>query len=37
MNGAFLSFGCFLKKLCNDMTQLFSLDDEVVGATVHVT
>ena len=37
MNGAFLSLVCFLNKFCNDMTQLFSLDEEVVGATVHVT
>jgi hypothetical protein len=35
VNGAFLSFGCFLKEFSNCISVIFSFDEEVVRATVH--
>jgi hypothetical protein len=37
VNGAFLSFGCFIKKFSNYISDIFSLDEEVVRAEVHIT
>jgi hypothetical protein len=36
VNGAFISFGCFLKKFSNCISGILSLDEEVVRATVGV-